>query len=758
MKKIKQLIEKQEAPRPRRNKILAGILCVIALAAVLAANYGFGPGTRAEKIVAAYQSGQTYSPLEVVYPREGTVFPPDIAAPKIRWKDVLALTDAWVVAVGERGSTCLSPVLNTPEWTPSDLGWEAVKKACLNKSVSVTVVGVRGRDSNRILSAASITIRTSGEEVAAPVFYREVNLPFVEAVKDPSRIRWRFGPISSLQQPPVILENLPVCGNCHSFSADGKVMGMDVDYANDKGSYAISPVSEEIVLDDGKIITWSDYKRDDKESTFGLLSQVSPSGRYVVSTVKDRSVFVPRPDLMYSQLFFPLKGILAIYDRQTKVFRALPGADDPQFVQSNASWSPDEKYIVFARARAYELRKASDRVLLTQEECAEFLEEGKMFLYDLYRIPFNEGRGGTAEPLPGASGNGMSNYFPKYSPDGKWIVFCQAKTFMLLQPDSALYIIPASGGQARRLECNTSAMNSWHSWSPNGKWLVFSSKLNGPYTQLMLTHIDADGRSSPPVVLDRFTSPDRAANIPEFVALRPGAIKTMREHFVDEVSFLRAAEEHIKAGDIGNADKAYRRALEINPKYAEAHNGVGCMQIFKGNLQEAKAHLEKAIEYDPNLAEAYSNLGSVLRRQGSYESAVECFRKALQIAPDLAEAHNAWGNLLVATGKIPEAIEQFEKALEIEPDYASSQNNLGAVLIQGGQLERGIAHCEKALELRPKWADPHVNLAIAYRRQGKADKAATHGKLALGINPRSTPDQDNPALTDDVSLGRARRS
>ena len=62
-------------------------------------------------------------------------------------------------------------------------------------------------------------------------------------------------------------------------------------------------------------------------------------------------------------------------------------------------------------------------------------------LFELYRIPFNEGKGGKAEPIKGASNNGMSNYFAKFSPDGKWIVFCKAKSFMLLQPDSELYMI-----------------------------------------------------------------------------------------------------------------------------------------------------------------------------------------------------------------------------------------------------------------------------------------------------------------------------
>ena len=103
-------------------------------------------------------------------------------------------------------------------------------------------------------------------------------------------------------------------------------------------------------MNDEKIITWADYKREDGELTFGLLSRVSPTGRYVISTVKDRSVFVAIPDLMISQLFFPIKGILVVYDRETKTFAALPGADDPQYVQTNAVWSPDGKEIVFARA------------------------------------------------------------------------------------------------------------------------------------------------------------------------------------------------------------------------------------------------------------------------------------------------------------------------------------------------------------------------------------------------------------------------
>ena len=145
--------------------------------------------------------------------------------------------------------------------------------------------------------------------------------------------------------------------------------------------------------------------------------------------------------------------------------------------------------------------------------------------YDLYKIPFNDGRGGKAEPVAGASNNGMSNDFPKVSPDGRWIVFVQNKNGLLMRPDSKLYIVPFEGGKARLMKCNTSLMNSWHTFSPNGRWLAFSSKARSPYTQLMLTHIDANGNDTPAIMVDNTTAANRAVNIPEFVNIPPDGLE-----------------------------------------------------------------------------------------------------------------------------------------------------------------------------------------------------------------------------------------
>ena len=718
--------------------LLMGISTVaVAIAAGILIRF-YRPVPGIEEILALYQDDTEYNALTIGYPLDGTLFPPEIVPPTFHWKDDNSKSTAWLITIRFQGDKDrMNFLTHESQWTPEPGPWEVIKKRSLEKDAQVTVLGVSRRITAKILSAGRISIKPSKDQVAAPLFYREVNLPFIDAVKDPSHIRWRFGSVSSPQQPPVVLEKLPVCGNCHSFSAQGEVLAMDVDYANSKGSYVITPVAEQMVLATSDIITWNDYRKKDGEQTFGLLSQVSPDGKFVISTVKDESVFVPKPDLAFSQLFFPIKGILCIYDRQTSTFTALPGADDPQFVQSNPAWSPNGKYIVFARAKAYKLKNINGprKVLLSPEQCREFLEDGKPFLFDLYRIPFNYGKGGNPEPIEGASNNGMSNFFAKYSPDGKWIVFCKAKSYMLLQPDSELYIIPVEGGKARRLRANTNRMNSWHSWSPNGKWLVFSSKTNSAYTQLFLTHIDKQGHSTPPVLLAQFTAANRAANIPEFVNIGSTAIKRISEQFIDDLSYLRAANELLKADDFAGAERQCRKALELNPKNATAHSTLGVALARQGKLDEAIRHFTEAVRLNPGDTDAHYSLGQAMARKGKFDEAIRHFLAVVRLKPDNAKAHGYLGSILFARGMLKEAMVHLSEAVGLDPNYADAHYNIGQVMLRQGKLDAAIKHLSQAVRLKPDDARAHYKLALALAQRGQTDQTITHYSKAVSLDP-----------------------
>jgi len=670
---------------------------------------------RPDSVFRAYREAGQYERVSILDPADGTVFPPEIAAPTVRWEPVRGDCTDWLISVAPPdGGPRLDYLSDSTYWTPPPDAWAEIKRRSTQRPAKLTILGFHRDRPDEILAAASRSFQTSRDAVGAPIFYREVDLPFLTAVRDPARhIRWRFGSIESPQQPPVVLENMPVCANCHSFSRDGKTLGMDVDYASDKGSYIVRPVAREMTLDRAQVITWSDYRREDKRPTFGMLSQVSPDGRYVVSTVKDRSVFLPMPDLAFSQLFFPVQGILAIYDRETQKFSALPGADDPQYVQSNATWSPDGRYLVFARAKAMPLKNLADqrKVLLAKEDVPEFLQQGGQFPYDLYRIPFNGGSGGQAEPLAGASHNGQSNYFARYSPDGQWIVFCRAKSFMLLQPDSRLYILPAAGGEARPLQGNTNRMNSWHSWSPNSRWLVFSSKARSPYTQLFLTHIDAAGNSSPPVVLEQFTAPDKAGNIPEFVPAESGGIAKIHERFLNDQSYVDAGEHHLFYDDYGLAVEAFQKALEINPRLPAAYEGWGIALLGQGQFAAARDKLQAALELQPNRKRAHSHLAQAYALLGDTDQAIRQHREALRLDPQDADEHASLGSLLVDAGRFAEGQQHLAEAARLAPDSPVSQVVLGVAQLRQGLADQADVAFRQALTLDPDCVPALLQLA-----------------------------------------------
>ena len=652
--------------------------------------------------------------LTITYPFDNAVFPPEIVAPVFRWLEPESSTHDWLVTVRfDKSQVRFEHFVHTPTWRPSPQQWEVMKRHSVDGRAVVSVTGHGSHDGTDTYSQGTVSLTTSKDPLRDSVFYREVILPFSDAVKDPSRIRWRFGSIANDSAPPVILENLPVCGNCHSFSADGKVLGMDVDYGNDKGAYALTRVAKEMTLATSDIITWSEYKRDPNNPTFGLLSQVSPDGRFVVSTVKDRSVFVARPDLAFSQLFFPIQGILAVYDSATKTFSSLPGADDGAFVQSNPTWSPDGQFIVFARSRAHYLRNLRDKqkALLTPEECNEFVDGTTLFKFDLYRIPFGGGKGGVAEPLAGASGNGMSNYFARFSPDGRWIVFCQSNSFMLLQPDSKLYILPATGGEARPLRSNTARMNSWHSWSPNGRWLVFSSKANSPYTQLFVAHIDENGVDAPAVLLEHFTAPDRAANIPELVAAAPDAMARIDPRFVDDVSLWRSGMALMDAGDLKSAGARFREALASNPRNSKAHITLGNTLEAAGNDDEAMSHYSEAIRLEPSSATGHVNAGNIFLKRNDHARAIAEFQLALKLEPKNVYAHYNLGQCYLAAGKLPEALVHLVEAQQQSPDNATLCFLLGKVNERIGRRVEAVRFYKEAIRIRPDYSEAKESLA-----------------------------------------------
>jgi tetratricopeptide (TPR) repeat protein len=736
------------------------------------------------------------NPIAIDYPEEGSIFPPEITPPTFLWHDsgkgvafwridvsfgggpaaIHATSKGGRMRIGSIDPDCVADTNEPPSlapqlaaahsWIPDSATWQAIKRGSAASAAAVTITGFRADAPDRPVSRGTVAMRTSKDPVGAPIFYRDVPLMPSElkqgVIKPLSAeavplVSWRVRDVSQARSR-VVMENLPVCANCHSFSRDGKTMGMDLDgLRNNRGMYFLAKVAPEMAIRKQDVIQWSSPAgRLKGDVRIGFMSQVSPDGQYVVTTLNPAALAagVKEPpsnyyvanfkDYRFLQVFYPARGILSWYSRQTGVLQPLPGADDPRFVQMGAVWSPDGQFLVFARAAATDPNPPGAPLAKFSNDPNEL-----QIKYDLYRIPFRNGRGGVPEPVAGASRNGMSNSFPKVSPDGKWIVFVQSRNGLLMRPDSQLYIVPAGagGGPARRMRCNTSRMNSWHSFSPNGRWLVFSSKSRSPYTQMYLTHIDADGNDSPPLLIDNATAANRAVNIPEFVNIPPGGLRQIGGPVLDYYRLVDRAAYLQKTGSYEASAAAWRKALELSPDDEIAHRGLGAVLLLTGHREESAAHLRRAseiklraaLEADPASARGSNDLGALLVETGRLEEAVTQFRKAVELKPDFAEARANLGGALAKAGNLDEALAELRKAVESDAGYAPAHYNLGLVLSRRGDAQGAIREWQRALDLDPKYAEAQFRLGEALDAQGRATEALVRWRDGIRLDPRYLP-------------------
>jgi len=184
------------------------------------------------------------------------------------------------------------PQLAAHSWTPDPVTWQAIKRHSVAGAATVAITGFRA---GQAVSHGRVSIRTSKDAVGAPIFYRDVPLMPSELEKGVIKplaaeaiplVAWRVRNVGEARSR-VVMENLPLCANCHSFSADGKTMGMDLDgLQGNRGMYILAPVAPEMTVRKQDLIQWSSPQGKIKGSVrVGFMSQVSPDGNTVEGTV-----------------------------------------------------------------------------------------------------------------------------------------------------------------------------------------------------------------------------------------------------------------------------------------------------------------------------------------------------------------------------------------------------------------------------------------------------------------------------------------
>jgi TolB-like protein/DNA-binding winged helix-turn-helix (wHTH) protein/Tfp pilus assembly protein PilF len=174
--------------------------------------------------------------------------------------------------------------------------------------------------------------------------------------------------------------------------------------------------------------------------------------------------------------------------------------------------------------------------------------------------------------------------------------------------------------------------------------------------------------------------------------------------------------------DWTRAEKGYRRALELNPGYANAHHWYGYYLLLTGRVTEAEAEIRRALELDPLSPIINANIGFCFYVARQYDAAIAHWRKALEMHRNYRLLHGYLVLAYVGKQMYTEAMAETQKGLALSGAGPSEKAILAYIYARTGRTPEARAVLS---ELLAREDAPAYYIAIAYVGLGDSDRAFT---------------------------------
>lgn len=368
---------------------------------------------------------------ELVYPPDGVLVPPNINELELQWRKRNA-TLFEISLLGDgldlRIYTPCAPVGDGCALVPDEPTWQLMTQVTRGKSVKWTVRG-SAPEGGGVGSSASFKLSFSEDDMKGGLYYWGASRGGI--------FRYDFGRRSQKAEAyytPGAQAGLVTCVGCHALSRNGKRMAVGMNIPGPAQMRALDVATRGKLFEVGNGIPLaggSDFQA------------FTPDGSRLI-TVEKGGLTLRNADNGNLLGASPL----------------VPNANMPDF-------APDGKTVVFARGAC--------PIII----CPTLQVENA----ELYTVPFNADSFGMPTVLV-AKAAGQNNYYPSFSPDGRFVVFNRSSSTSYDAADARVMVVPAAGGQPIDLGVNAQAGNSWPKWSPfqhrfQGApimWLTFSSR------------------------------------------------------------------------------------------------------------------------------------------------------------------------------------------------------------------------------------------------------------------------------------------
>jgi tetratricopeptide (TPR) repeat protein len=198
----------------------------------------------------------------------------------------------------------------------------------------------------------------------------------------------------------------------------------------------------------------------------------------------------------------------------------------------------------------------------------------------------------------------------------------------------------------------------------------------------------------------------------------------------------------VRHQDAEGAIAAFAKALEMDERSIEIHEGLAAAYFLKKDYTKAAEHFKRVSLLDPRQARALINLGAVYNRMKDYNKAIGILRKALQKDKSSGEVHFNLGVAYRGLNQQAMAVSAYKEAVRVAPEMGIAHQNLANALVDMGNYQHAIIHYTKALDVDPSFERARRGLENAQQLILEAKKTISpFGRLvdAKALAPKATP-------------------
>ena len=219
-----------------------------------------------------------------------------------------------------------------------------------------------------------------------------------------------------------------------------------------------------------------------------------------------------------------------------------------------------------------------------------------------------------------------------------------------------------------------------------------------------------------------------------------------RDPNVRKQKYFDSGEKYFSQGKYREAAIQYSNAIQIDPRFAQAHFQLSQSYLRIGDSQRAFQELSRAVELAPDNYRAHADIANLLLTVRGQDGAAD--PDALKQAkphldllrdkqPNAAATHEAWANYFAAQNKLPDAIQEMQQAISLDSTRSEPYLVLALLQMRANSADAAEASLKKAVSVDPKSMNAQLALGTFYQSRNRFLEAEQQFRHAIDVDPKS---------------------